>query len=93
MSKRSGLELLSELEEMFYVCKPDEEYLEDDDDTAVEVEEIESMLRNDDTPILDKIREIANFNRELFPDEIDEDEQDQYDALLTEAFEFLEANK
>lgn len=78
-------ELIEHLSTMFYECIPDEEYLDDDEDTKEEIEHIEGMLNSEQTPDIEKIRALFHFNSEWFPDGLCESEQKVYQDLLDTA--------
>jgi hypothetical protein len=78
-------EILDELTDMFYDVQPDEEYLEDDEDTAEELKNVEDILQNGSLPIERKISTLASFNSNWFPDGLTEKEQKSYRSLLDAA--------
>lgn len=78
-------ELLEHLSTMFYECIPDEEYLDDDEDTKEEIERIEGMLNSEQIPNIEKIRALFHFNSDWFPDGLRKSEQRVYQDLLDTA--------
>lgn len=78
-------ELLKHLSTIFYECTPDEEYLDNDEDTKEEIEHIEGVLNSEQTPNIEKIRALFHFNSEWFPDGLCKSEQKVYRDLLDTA--------
>lgn len=81
----SKTKVLDELTEMFHYVQPDDEYLEEDEDTAENIKDIQNLLDDDSVPIERKIEELTAFNSEWFPDGLSEKEQKAYRTLLDEA--------
>lgn len=78
--------LLSELKEMFEIAKPDSDYLLGDEDTQQDVTAIEAATKsNSGVPVTDQIAMLYHFNSDWFPDEVEDDEQEEYRLLLDEA--------
>ena len=78
-------EILDELTDMFYEIQPDEEYVEENEDTAESIQDIHSLIDDASAPIEKKIKELAAFNNEWFPDGLSADEQVVYRTLLLKA--------
>lgn len=78
-------EVLNDLTDMFYEVQPDEEYLEEDEGTAQNVEDVQSLLDDASAPIEKKITALVSFNHEWFPDGLPASEQKKYRTLLDEA--------
>lgn len=83
MSKEK--EILSELIDMFNNVIPDQEYLESDPDTKQDVGDIQKMIKEDALPVNEQISKLHLFNSEWFPDELDDEEQDDYRSVLDKA--------
>lgn len=78
-------EVLDELTDMFNSVQPDEEYLEQDEETAENVKEVQDLLEDASATIEQKIESLAAFNEEWFPDGLSDSEQKTYRTLLDEA--------
>lgn len=81
----SKTKALDELTDMFYNVQPDEAYLEEDEDTAENIKDIQNLLDDDSNPIEKKIEALTAFNSEWFPDGLSEKEQKAYRTILDEA--------
>jgi hypothetical protein len=78
-------EVLDELTDMFNGVQPDQEYLDQDEDTAESVEHIQELLGDPAAPVEEKIESLIAFNEEWFPDGLSDSEQNAYRTLLDEA--------
>lgn len=78
-------EIVDELVDMFNEVRPDQEYLDDDEDAAESVRDIRSLLSDPTTKIQEKIEALVAFNEEWFPDGLSDDDQESYRSLLDEA--------
>lgn len=78
-------EILGGLSDMFQFVKPDASYLVTDEDASLDVTHVELLIANPETSTGEKIQALHHFNTEWFPDELDEEEQEEYQALLDAA--------
>lgn len=78
-------EVLDELTDMFNDVQPDQEYLDQDEDTAESVKHIQELLDDPSAPVEGKIESLVAFNEEWFPDGLSDSEQNAYRTLLDEA--------
>jgi len=81
---KSKTKVLEGLTDMFYEVQPDDEYLEQDEDTAESIKDIQHLLNDVSAPIEKKIEALSSFNAEWFPDGLPENEQKAYKAILDE---------
>lgn len=78
-------ELIGKLTDMFHEVSPDEDYLDDDQDTADDIVRIDAQLDDSTESLENKIKALYTFNAEWFPDGLSQSEQKEYQDLLDQA--------
>lgn len=81
--------ILSQLISMFETFTPDEDYLEEDENTFDDVKFIETMIQSDEDSIETKIATILRFVEDWFPDELDDEETADFVETIEQAKNFL----
>ncbi|WP_078598661.1 hypothetical protein [Evansella clarkii] len=77
--------VLNGLTDMFYEVQPDEEYLEEDEDTADDIRQVQKLSNDNAATAEEKIKALADFNGKWFPDGLSAIEQKTYRFLLDQA--------
>lgn len=81
--------ILSELISMFETFTPDEDYLEEDENTFDDVKYVEAMIQSDEDSIDTKIATVLRFVEDWFPDELDDEETADFAETIEQAKNFL----
>lgn len=84
--------LLAEQLLLYEICRPDDELLEEYEDVADEVQQIEHMVYSlkDGYPTDHKIKALYHFNNEWFPDLLPAKELAVYADLMEKTKAYLE---
>lgn len=77
--------ILSQLISMFETFTPDEDFLEEDENTFDDVKYIEGMIQSDEDSIETKIATVLRFVEDWFPDELHDDEIQDYLETMNQA--------
>lgn len=79
-----------ELKSLFYEYQPnDEEFLEDNPETAEQIESIDQTEPNTESEIISAISNLCDFMEEWFPDSVDEDEQKRIRTIIDEGYKII----
>lgn len=81
--------ILSQLISMFETFTPDEDFLEQDENTFDDVKFIEAMIQSDEDSIETKIATVLRFVEDWFPDELDDEETADYLDTIEQAKKLL----
>lgn len=74
--------IMSQMEELFDICKPDEDYLREDPDTASDVDAIERLLRDPSATTSTKLGVLVPFCEDWFPDMLDETTSREWEDVI-----------
>lgn len=79
-----------ELKSLFYEYQPnDEDFLEEDPETAEKIESIDQLEPNNDSELISAISILCDFMEEWFPDSVDEDEQKRVRTIIDEGYKII----
>lgn len=74
--------ILSKMEELFDICRPDNDYLNEDPDASADVDVIETLLRNKNATASAKLGALVPFCEDWFPDMLDETTRREWEDVI-----------